>query len=85
MTLFDARRPWCAATQTLLSLKLAVDQSSRRTNGVVVGIVSPWPGEGKSTLGFNFARLLVEIGAQVLVVDADFTSPALSRSLGLNM
>ena len=81
VTLFDARRPWCAATQTLLSLKLAVDQSSRRTNGVVVGIVSPWPGEGKSTLGFNFARLLVEIGARVLVVDADFTSPALSRSL----
>ena len=81
VTLFDARRPWCAATQTLLSLKLAVDQSSRRTNGVVVGIVSPWPGEGRSTLSFNLARLLVEMGSQVLVVDADFTSPALSRSL----
>ena len=81
VTLFDARRPWCAATQTLLSLKLAVDQSSRRTNGVVVGIVSPWPEEGKSTLSFNLARLLVEMGSQVLVVDADFASPALSRSL----
>ena len=80
-TLFDARRPWCAATQTLRRLKLAVDQSSHRTMGVVVGIVSAWPGEGKSTLSFNFAQLLAETGSQVLVVDADFTSPALSKSL----
>lgn len=81
LTLFDARHPACTATQTLLSLKLAVDQSSRRTNGVVVGIVSTWPGEGKSTLSFNLGQLLVEVGSQVLVVDADFSSPTLSKSL----
>ena len=47
VTLFDSRRPWCAATQTLRIIKLAIDQNLRRSSGAVVGIVSPWPGEGE--------------------------------------
>lgn len=81
-TLFDARRPWCTATETFRSLKVSVDNDLRRTGGIVIGIVSPWPGEGKSTLTKNLGRMLTEIGARVLVVDGDLKKPDLSVALG---
>ena len=81
-TLFDARRPWCTATETFRSLKVSVDNDLRRTGGIVIGIVSPWPGEGKSTLTKNLGRMLTEVGASVLVVDGDLKKPDLSIALG---
>lgn len=81
-TLFDARQPWCTATETLRALKVTVDSDLRRNTGVVIGLVSAWPGEGKSTLALNMARMLTEIGASVLVVDADLKKPDLSLALG---
>lgn len=80
--LFDSRRPWCGATETLRAMKVLVDHTVRRDGGTVIGIVSPWPGEGKSTLALNFASMLAEIGARVLVIDADFRKPDLSAALG---
>ncbi len=80
-SLFDSRRPWCAATETLRFIKVSVDHSVRRRGGVVVGIASPWPGEGKSTLTLNMAVMLAEVGARVLVVDADLKKPDLSAAL----
>jgi len=80
-SLFDSRRPWCTATETLRFIKMSVDQTIRRNSGVVIGIVSPWPGEGKSTLTLNMARMLAEVGARILVVDADLKKPDLSSAL----
>ena len=37
-SLFDSRRPWCAATETLRCIKVSVDHSVRRSGGVVIGI-----------------------------------------------
>ncbi len=81
-SLFDARRPWCTATETFRAVKVSVDHGIRRNGGVVIGVVSPWPGEGKSTVTFNMARMLAEVGARVLVVDADLRKPDLSDALG---
>ncbi len=80
VTLFDSRRPWCGATQTLRIIKLAVDQGVRRNGGAIIGIVSAWPGEGKSTLAHNLAQMLSETRTRVLVVDADFAKPDLSTT-----
>ncbi len=81
-TLFDARRPWCTATETFRSLKVSIDSDVRRAGGVVVGVVSPWPGEGKTTLTMNLGRMLVEVGARVLVIDGDLKKPDLSCAFG---
>ena len=80
-SLFDARRPWCTATETFRAVKVSVDHGVRRSGGVVIGVVSPWPGEGKSTVTLNMARMLAEVGARVLVVDADLRKPDLSDAL----
>ena len=80
VTLFDSRRPWCGATQTLRIIKLAIDHGVRRNGGAVVGIVSAWPGEGKSTLAHNLAQMLSETRTRVLVIDADFGKPDLSTT-----
>jgi succinoglycan biosynthesis transport protein ExoP len=48
-----------------------------------VAVVSPSQGEGKSTCCIQLARVAMELGRRVLVVDADLRRPSLSRELGL--
>jgi succinoglycan biosynthesis transport protein ExoP len=45
-------------------------------------VTSAIPGEGKTTLVWNLARVEAASGARVLVVEADMRRPVLSRSLG---
>jgi Mrp family chromosome partitioning ATPase/capsular polysaccharide biosynthesis protein len=73
------RAPYSRFAETLRSTKLAADRGvGRRVQ--ILGVVSAMPGEGKSTVAGNLARL---IGAtrDVLLIDADIRDPALSRYL----
>ncbi|MEI6427973.1 MAG: polysaccharide biosynthesis tyrosine autokinase [Pseudanabaena sp. ELA607] len=56
---------------------LGSDQSVR-----VLAFTSAVPAEGKSTITFNLAILLAELGHSVLLVDADMRKPTLHRLAG---
>lgn len=47
----------------------------------VIGVVSAYEGEGKSTVAYNLAVLDAESGKRVLLIDANLHRPSLGRSL----
>jgi tyrosine-protein kinase Etk/Wzc len=50
----------------------------------VIAVTSSVPGEGKSFVVANLAMTMASAGNSVLLIDADFRNPALSRYLGVN-
>lgn len=50
----------------------------------VIAVTSSVPGEGKSFVAANLAMTMASAGNSVLLIDADFRNPALSRHLGVN-
>ncbi len=61
-----------------MSVSLKVGEEDRAH---VIGVVSCFPGEGKTTTAANFASLLAAQGSVVLLIDGDLRNPGLSRSL----
>lgn len=59
-----------AYTETLRSIRVAVDAAHPHEGSRVIGIVSALPGEGTSAVAETLARLLHEEGARTLLVDA---------------
>ena len=55
--------------------------ASRKLPVQCVGITSPFPGDGKTTLSVNLAALFARIGLRVLVIDCDIRKPSLSAKL----
>lgn len=55
-----------------------VDQPPR-----IITITSALPGEGKSTVAANLARIIGESGTRVILVDADLRRPTVARSFRL--
>jgi succinoglycan biosynthesis transport protein ExoP len=49
----------------------------------VILLVSPDPGDGKSTLAADFALVQRDAGKHVLVIEANFRRPVLARMLGI--
>lgn len=75
----SVRAPFSQFTETLRGAKLAVDSALGRKVRVL-GVVSARPGEGKTTVAGNLARLIATT-RNVLLIDADIRDPALSRYL----
>lgn len=50
----------------------------------VIGITSPKPSDGKSTLAINLAYTLAQTGKSVMLVEADMRKPVLAKRLNLN-
>ena len=73
--------PFSGFSEALRGIKIAVDLAAAGKTGIVLGITSSLPGEGKSTIAANFAALLSHAGSRVLLVDADLRNPSLSRVL----
>jgi len=69
------------ATETLKAVRLAIAQSARREKGVVVGLVSALPGEGKTTLAYNLAVLAAQGYRRVLLIDGNLHQPTLTHYL----
>lgn len=64
----------------LRGIKIAVNELCAR-DASVIGVVSAYQGEGKSTVAFNLAVLEVESRRSVLLVDANLHRPSLGLSL----
>ncbi len=63
------------------SFRMIVASLLRREDALehprLVVVTSPGPGEGKTTIVFNMARAISEIGRKVLVINADLRKPHL--------
>lgn len=73
--------PFSSFTETLRSLKVNVDLAPQRREGILLGLTSTLPGEGKSTISSNFAELIAHGGGRCLLIDGDLRNPSLTRSL----
>ncbi len=56
--------------------------STAGQNLKVIQITSPLPGDGKSTVTANLAVTIAKSGKRVLVMDADFRRPSMTKLLG---
>jgi succinoglycan biosynthesis transport protein ExoP len=73
--------PLSGFTESIRSIKIAVDLSSNRDGGQIIGFTSSVPNEGKSSIAGAVARLTALTGAKTLLVDCDLRNPSLSRLL----
>ncbi|WP_181703194.1 GNVR domain-containing protein [Chthonobacter albigriseus] len=67
--------------EVLRSSKVAIDIATVDRRPKVIGVVSLYPNEGKSTVSKNLASLIAHTGASTLLIDADLRNPGLSRSV----
>jgi succinoglycan biosynthesis transport protein ExoP len=76
------RAPFSQFAEGIRSIKLSSDLNlAGGDGGVVVGIVSSLPGEGKSTVAANLAFLAAQTGARTLLIDCDMRNPSLTQGL----
>jgi len=73
--------PLSRYAESMRAMKLSTDFHFGLHKPLVIGIVSSFPDEGKSTVAKNFASLLALQGEQVLLIDADMRNPRLTRNL----
>lgn len=73
--------PLSAFAETLRSSKIAADLMLGDKKPKIIGIVSTYPGEGKSTISKNFASLLANLGAKTLLIDCDLRNPGLTQGV----
>jgi succinoglycan biosynthesis transport protein ExoP len=69
--------------ETIRACQLALDRSDVGAIPQLVGIVSPFPGEGKTTIAANLALSTAGSGRKTLLVDADMRRPGLTNMLSI--
>jgi succinoglycan biosynthesis transport protein ExoP len=71
--------PASSFAETLREVKVA---SEKALNGLagVVGVISSLPGEGRTTVAVNLARLIAQGGSRVLFIDCDLRNPTFSQN-----
>lgn len=82
---YGVSKPLSGFAETLRAIKMTIQLKSRTSvgakTGTVVGMVSAFPAEGKTTTGANLANFMASQGHKVLLIDADLRNPGLSKSL----
>jgi polysaccharide biosynthesis transport protein len=79
---FVTRAPFSQFAEGIRSIKLSADLNlSGGEGGLVLGIVSSLPSEGKSLVSSNLAFLMAQTGSRVLLIDCDMRNPSLTSGL----
>ena len=73
--------PFSRFTESIRSIKVAVDLYDVTKANNVVGMTSSLPNEGKSTIAAALAQLISQSGSRAILVDSDLRNPNLSRRL----
>lgn len=76
--------PLSGFSETLRAAKIAADLMLPDKQSKIIGTVSAFQREGKSTVSKNFASLLANLGARTLLIDCDLRNPGLTRSIAAN-
>ena len=71
--------PMSGFAEALRSIKLSSDLRAPSADARVIGFISSFPGEGKSTVAKNFASLLALSGFRTILIDADLRAHGLTR------
>jgi succinoglycan biosynthesis transport protein ExoP len=79
---YAADNPLSSFAESLRTGKISLSlRHSGVGRGTRMGFVSSLPNEGKTTIAANFANLLAQQGARVILIDGDLRNPGLSRAL----
>ncbi len=73
--------PMSRYAEAMRAFKLSTDFHFGLKRPLVLGVISVFPNEGKSTAAKNFASLLAIQGERVLLIDGDLRNPKLTRDL----
>ncbi len=73
--------PLSRFSESVRSIKLAIDLDNRQGSGKVIGFTSAIPNEGKSTVALAVGQLIARNRARVIVVDCDLRNPSLTRAI----
>jgi succinoglycan biosynthesis transport protein ExoP len=74
--------PFSRFAEAFRGVKVAIDLFSlARPNNKAIGITSTYPGEGKSSVAANLARLIAHAGGKAILLDCDLRNPSLTHSL----
>lgn len=74
-------RPLSGFAESIRELRMIVEARRTEQNLKTIGFTSAVPGEGKSTIAANLARLMARARGRVLLIDGDLRNPSLSRAL----
>lgn len=74
-------QPMSQFSEAIRALKIKVDLGLVGNKGMVVGVASMFPDEGKSTIAKNLASSLAFQGTKTVLVDGDLRNPSLTRNL----
>jgi succinoglycan biosynthesis transport protein ExoP len=73
--------PFSRFAEAFRTIKVGIDLYTLTQPTGAIGITSTHPGEGKSTISANLARLIAHAGGKAVLLDCDLRNPSLSRSL----
>lgn len=77
---FGGARPLSLAGESIRGMKVALDRNGGG-HAALVGVSSPLPGSGKTTLAYNLALLAARSGGRTLLIDGDLRRSTLTRSI----
>ena len=72
-----------AYKEAFRAVSVRVDRYMREKDSRALMVCSAVSGEGKTTVVYNLAQLLVKLGRRVLIIDCDLRNPTMYRMLGV--
>jgi succinoglycan biosynthesis transport protein ExoP len=74
-------QPFSQFAEAFRTMKFKLSNELPKKKGIVLGMASLFPEEGKSTIAKNFASSLALQGMKTLLIDGDIRNPQLTMSL----
>jgi succinoglycan biosynthesis transport protein ExoP len=73
--------PFSRFAEAFRTIKVSIDLFPDAKAAKAIGITSTHPGEGKSTIAANLARLISHAGGKAILLDCDLRNPSLTRAI----